>query len=186
MKGEIFIFKYYIIKYCSPVLDGIKTASLFNYPIDGSIKELSKILLEYNSEINKFGIFIENLKFKNKLALIYVYRKDKLNKELSSFETRKFLSTFGYNNYNVSQALSFLKKRICLNECFPHEIGIFLGYPLDDVKGFIKNKGMNYKLCGYWKVYCNEENAKKCFEQYNKCTHKYIKLNHKSLSEIMV
>lgn len=36
---------------------------------------------------------------------------------------------------------------------FPHEVGFFLGYPAEDVVGFIRNKGQNFKFCGRWKVY---------------------------------
>ena len=43
---------------------------------------------------------------------------------------------------------------------FPHEIGVFLGYPLEDVKGFIENKGKNFLYSGYWKVYSDVERAK--------------------------
>ena len=38
---------------------------------------------------------------------------------------------------------------------FPHEMGLLLGYPLDDVTGFIEQKGKNYLYAGYWKVYTN-------------------------------
>lgn len=51
---------------------------------------------------------------------------------------------------------------------FPHEIGIFLGYPLADVTGFIKNKGRNYLLCGMWKVYRQEETAATAFQYYRR------------------
>ena len=51
---------------------------------------------------------------------------------------------------------------------FPHEIGIFLGYPLADVTGFIRNKGRNYLLCGMWKVYQQEETAATAFQYYRR------------------
>ena len=35
---------------------------------------------------------------------------------------------------------------------FPHELGLLLGYPVEDVLGFIRNEGRNYLYCGYWKV----------------------------------
>ncbi|MCR5154354.1 MAG: DUF3793 family protein, partial [Lachnospiraceae bacterium] len=56
------------------------------------------------------------------------------------------------------------------------EIGIFLGYPLEDVKGFIENKGKNYKTCGLWKVYKDENFAKGIFEKCRRCTSLYCKL----------
>lgn len=60
---------------------------------------------------------------------------------------------------------------------FPHEIGIFLGYPIWDVEGFIEHKGQNYKFCGYWKVYQDVEGAKLKFKEYDRiresALHKY-------------
>ena len=39
-------------------------------------------------------------------------------------------------------------------------MGIFLGYPVDDVAGFINHCGNNCKACGQWKVYGDVEYAK--------------------------
>ena len=71
---------------------------------------------------------------------------------------------------------------------FPHEIGLFLGYPIDDVISFIENKGKNFKCCGCWKVYHDEDNAKKTFEKYKKCTNIYCKkyLQGSSLKRLTV
>jgi hypothetical protein len=52
---------------------------------------------------------------------------------------------------------------------FPHEVGLFLGYPPDDVLGFMKHKGQNYKLNGCWKVYGNVDKAKTDFRCYEVC-----------------
>lgn len=45
-----------------------------------------------------------------------------------------------------------------------------------DYKGFNENRGKNYILNGYWKVYGNEEEARKSFFKYRKCTDVYHKL----------
>ena len=69
-----------------------------------------------------------------------------------------------------SRKLLFLYNgRISASEDFPDEIGLFLGYPVDDVTGFIQNKGRNYLLCGYWKVYSDENRARRIFSNYDKC-----------------
>jgi len=52
---------------------------------------------------------------------------------------------------------------------FPHEIGAFLGYPVEDIRGFISNSGKNCLLCGYWKVYANAEKAQRTFNKYDRC-----------------
>ena len=50
---------------------------------------------------------------------------------------------------------------------FPHEIGLFLGYPVEDVKGFIKNRGKNCLYSGYWKVYGKMAEKAKLFERFD-------------------
>ena len=47
---------------------------------------------------------------------------------------------------------------------------MFLGYPPEDVSGFIKNGAQAFKCIGCWKVYGDEAKAKCTFAKYNKCT----------------
>ena len=92
----------------------------------------------------------------------------------SLFTGRLCLETYGYTQkddlYEIFRRLSL---RLRENSEFPHEIGLFLGYPLADVKGFIENKGRNCKCSGCWKVYEDEEKAQKLFIKYRKCTDIY-------------
>ena len=56
---------------------------------------------------------------------------------------------------------------------FPHEIGLFLGYPPEDVKGFMRDPLHGYKYIGCWKVYGDVERARKMFDRYTRCTDIY-------------
>ena len=58
---------------------------------------------------------------------------------------------------------------------FPHEIGLFLSYPPEDVQGFIENHAQNFKLSGLWKVYGDEAYARAAFAKYKKCTDIYCR-----------
>ena len=80
------------------------------------------------------------------------------------------LSDYGYASRNVEDVIKRLKLRLYENPCFPHEIGLFLGYPAQDVKEFIINKGQNCKFCGVWKVYSNEQESIRIFERFKKCS----------------
>lgn len=64
--------------------------------------------------------------------------------------------------------------RVCRSE-FPHEIGFFLGYPYEDVIGFIKNRGQNYLEVGPWKVYVNQNQARRTFARYRRCARIYAR-----------
>ena len=68
---------------------------------------------------------------------------------------------------------------------FPHEIGVFLGYPLQDVIGFIENKGMNSKYTGLWKVYGDRDESMKMFAKFRKCTDVYGELWRSGRRSIM-
>ena len=59
---------------------------------------------------------------------------------------------------------------------FPREVGLFLSYPPEDVKGFIDHRASGFKCAGLWKVYGDEEKARSLFAQYKKCTEIYCAL----------
>ena len=65
---------------------------------------------------------------------------------------------------------------------FPHEIGFFLGYPYEDVIGFIANEGENFLCSGCWKVYAKERDAQTCFCCYKNCTNMYQQLFDEGVS----
>jgi len=76
----------------------------------------------------------------------------------------------GYNiDGSLDEMIVRLKERFFHKTEFPHEIGLFLGYPIEDVKGFRKFGGSGCKMCGYWKVYDDVEQARRIFDSYDKC-----------------
>lgn len=164
-----------LIIHCSPTLASIKSANLFNYSYT-SEDELEKQLADLNVQLGEKGIFLQALCRRNNKALIYVYRKNHLQKDLNRPGVGRFLRRYGYEQMEVEYALHRLKERLEKEGAFPHEIGIFLGYPLGDVIGFIQNAGKNCKCLGCWKVYCNECEAVKLFNRYQKCRTVYERL----------
>lgn len=165
----------FLIEYCSPTLAGLKTANLCNCPAH-SLEELNMHLCRINNLLNKKDVYLEVLNSKNGRALIYVYRKSKITQELTNQNILDFLRAYGYNCGSFTYCIERLKKRFACSDIFPHEIGVFLGYPLKDVIGFIENEGKNSKCSGLWKVYSDEYKAMQLFERYNKCRKVYMKL----------
>ena len=161
-----------LVRGCAPTLAGIKTANLFSAKCD-SINEAETVVREWNRQLGPKGVCAKILQFDGKRALIFVFRVSHLTSDLRREEVQKYLGELGYNTYNLSHCISHLSGRIRNEGEFPHEIGLFLGYPVDDVKAFIKNKGKGFKCSGLWKVYSNEEEAIKIFEKYRKCTRIY-------------
>lgn len=170
-----------LIEHCAPTLAGIKSANLFNYYFT-SRKAVFSELKELNQKLNIRGVFVEALLWKENSVLIYTYRKSHLERDLKQDGVNAFISGYGYTDCEIEPCLTHLKERLFHYDCFPHEIGIFLGYPLMDVIGFIKHKGKDCKCCGLWKVYCNEYETKKLFEKLQRCTDVYQQVFEKGRS----
>ena len=100
----------------------------------------------------------------------------RLQEDLKQEKTWELLKKCGYTCCDVKYSIAHLKERLRNLNNFPHEIGLFLDYPVEDVIGFIENKGDNFKCCGYWKVYGDESAAVKQFARYDKCRLIYTKL----------
>lgn len=165
-----------LIEHCSPTLASLKIANLFNYSYETS-DELRDSLSVWNRQFRGTGIEIFPLKVSDdNRTLIYVYRRSGLKRYLQNQSVQEFLYKYGYYSFDLESALRQLAGRIANSKEFPHEIGIFLGYPLGDVIGFIENEGKNSKCCGCWKVYCNECEARRTFARYKKCKDVYQRL----------
>ena len=107
-----------------------------------------------------------------KKIILLLYREAKLRELLQDKQIRRFLKKYGYGKCGqLDEILNCLKSRFQSaygkRQEFPHEIGAFLGYPLEDVEGFIENNGQNSLLTGYWKVYSDKERAQKLFRRYD-------------------
>lgn len=162
----------HIVRNCAPTLAGIKTANLFTCPI-ASPKALQQSLCCINRRLQPKGLRILPLRVSEHSALIYAYRPKKLSQDLSDSDARLLLKKRGYEPENCERCVCQLAKKLRMHEEFPHEIGLFLGYPVEDVCGFIENGATNAKCTGCWKVYGDAEAAQKKFAQYKKCTRVY-------------
>lgn len=179
----------YLIGNCSPTLASLKTANLFSMPYE-SEKELSDQIAYWNQEMQGKGISVLLLRRHETKALVYVCRKTRLEENLKQPGVLGFLTGYGYqitgDQLDVDAALAHLKERLAGQEGFPHEIGLFLDYPLGDVIGFIENAGHNFKCSGCWKVYCNECETVKLFARYKKCRDVYLRLWHQGRSVLQL
>ena len=176
-----------IIRHGSPKLAGLKTGNLFNCPYSGK-KELLDTLRSLNRRLVPKGVRIIPLRLSEERVLLYIYRPSKLKQDFAVKETSDLLEEYGYSVEDLGKCIAQLSRRLNEAEEFPHEIGLFLGYPSEDVKGFIENRAEGYKCIGCWKVYGNEQDAKKQFERYRKCTSVYCTqwANGKSIEQLTV
>lgn len=161
-----------IIKHCAPTLAGMKTGNMFACPYS-SPNEIRDSIRYWNKRLVKKGLRILPLRFQNKQALIYVYRPKRLMSDLQDETACRLLCECGYEMKTPERCIVQLMKRMNESGEFPHEVGLFLGYPPEDVCGFIENKAKGCKCVGCWKVYGNAERAERLFAKYKKCTDIY-------------
>ncbi len=157
-----------IVRHCAPTLANLKTGSLFVCPITdrpsffSSLRSLNELLVPK-------GLRALPLRIREYSALVYLYRPSRLKKDLEDPAAIKILQDHGYSCYG--KCLPKLIERVRASEEFPHEIGLFLGYPPEDVQGFLDHRPC--KCSGCWKVYGDENKAKKTFDLYKKCERVY-------------
>ena len=177
-------FETVMVEQCAPVLASLKPAGLFRYETRDSA-DLARRVLDWNAQLNPKGLRVRVLKgcVRTRCYLVYVYRESKLAAVLADENVRSFLRQEGYclpeiGAPETGSLLTQLSRRLCCSAEFPHEIGVFLGYPLRDVVGFIENRGQNFTCCGCWKAYGDPAIAQKHFAQLSKCTAVYLRLFH--------
>ena len=176
-----------IIEQCSPTLAGLKTASLFSVEFS-CMEEERKEITALNIMLRKKGIRAVPVKKQKNRTLIYLYRPAFLQKDLCNPHASEILREKGYSPEDSDRCLVQLIKHLASDEEFPHEIGLFLGYPPTDVKGFMNSPKEGVQFVGYWKVYGDKEKAEQKFQSYRKCTEIFRKLyrNGTSIAQLAV
>jgi len=159
----------YIAKHCAPTLAGIKTGSLFTAAYTDRSK-LEQELRELNCVLVKHGLRAIPLRYSGRRALIYLYWPDALSRDLKTPEAAAILRARGYRVSDPGLCIRRLIRRLCETDEFPHEIGLFLSYPPEDVQGFMENPHAGYKCVGFWKVYGDRDRAERVFTRYRRCT----------------
>ena len=164
--------KYYLKFYCAPCLLRKKPSSFFSLPLcvyRESLKE-KRILA-------KHGFALKLLYTIEEKACIMLYSKEEVKKTLEKKDVQKAFSFFGCKeNCKFEYVFSTLANRFKSfaknvvsgdNRGFPHEVGLFLGYPSEDVLQYYINQGKGYIFSGYWKVYTNLLQAHLEFKKYD-------------------
>lgn len=156
-------FEKALVNHCSPVLLGRKPAAMVSLPrgLRGEVAAIPAI---------DEGLAVELLCARPCTDLVMIYRPALLRACLQNHVARQTLRRCGYPvGGGTERMLACLKQRIACHADFPHEVGFFLGYPVEDVTGFIHNKGRGAKCCGQWKVYGSVERALSLFSEYKSC-----------------
>ena len=158
-----------IVYHCAPTLVGLKAASLLSLSAS-AYPALPALVGAYDRLLSPSGLRLEILCRCDRRFLVLVYRPAALERHLAARAARALLHAAGYApEGSLAAWLDHLRGRLGGGDGFPHEIGLFLGYPPEDVHGFLADPGDHCRLCGYWKVYHNVDETRARFAQFDRC-----------------
>ena len=158
----------FLVEHCAPTFAGLKTRNLFRISY-ADIEVFREELRRLNGILKKKGLRAVPVRMTAEFALVYLYRPDFLKRDLGSEEATCLLKSLGYEPQSVNRSVAFLARMMREKEAFPHEIGLFLGYPPEDVLGFMKSSREGVKCVGCWKVYGDEARARAAFWRFQRC-----------------
>lgn len=151
---------------CAPALAGIKPSNLVSIKKRSGDEKAQVMALA--SQLRRKNIRFKLLRETEERLLFLIYRPDKLRDYLRRDEIKSFLASMGYPE--AAEPEEYIERLISRlkDDSFPHEIGAFLGYPIEDIRGFMGGRE-TFLMIGEWKVYANEEKARRTFARYRSC-----------------
>ena len=154
-----------IIRLIGPVILGSKPAEIVNIPGGAEDKERKlKEIKEFFEGWKKVKYEIINVSDNSKRVL-FINEKS-MNRCLNDKKCRNFLRFLGYaKEYTFEDYMKELVLRLESEE-FPHEIGIFLGYPLKDVLGFMGYGRKEFVEVCSWRIYGDKEPSYKVYNSF--------------------
>ena len=167
----------YLLLECSEVLARAKPANLISLvnrtrPCGRNLYQLWQ---QHHEELafRIADITFEVLQTTSQALLLFCYNRNHLEQHLSHAGIRTLLHKAGYDKDASCKALvSELCLRVKKNASFPHEIGLFIGYPAKDVAAFMGLVNLPFTCQGPWKIYGNPLQSLVLAEQHLCCRKK--------------
>ena len=151
------------------VLAGVKPANLFRLADKSQPcgRTLYRLWLRYGEEILADSpLRLRVLRRGDDALLLLAYREELLGRRLQARCARTFLGRCGYApGGGLDVCLGRLEERVS-DGGIPHEIGVFLGYPLKDVAGFIGWNDLPVSCQRLWKIYGKSRRSLELAERY--------------------
>ena len=160
-------FEKALAYHCAPSMLGIKAADMISW--HGPVEETRAMVAHYDRLLNRRGIRLRLLFSCPKRCLLLIYRQERLELQLALPQAQSMRRDAGYpERCTAEELLDHLSLRL-QEQDFPHEVGLFLGYPPADVEGFCRYGGRACKFTGHWKVYDRVDEARECFRRFDRC-----------------
>lgn len=159
---------------CSEVLAGVKPANLISLVnrTRSCGRNLYQLWQHHHEELaSRFAdLDFIVLQTREQALLLLCYNHTLLERHLSHAGIRALLHKAGYEADTSGEALlKELCRRIGAIGSFPHEIGLFIGYPAKDVAAFMGLVKLPFTCQGPWKIFGNPERSLGLAEQHRCC-----------------
>lgn len=173
-------FSEILVRMAGAVIAGVKPAAIFTIPMRaycaGKWRQLGRAALDealraYAQALPEYGVELSVLYRTNRRVYLFVWRPDDLDVILSDPQFLSILREQGYRGVGRQELLGELRRRLVdyylafdqgQHVEFPHEIGVFLGYPARDVRGFMAGEKATCR--GAWHAYGDEQAARRRFD----------------------
>lgn len=162
----------YLALETAEVLEGIKPANLVNVVNKRRScgrnlyvlwKKQGAALLQHS------GLEVIEFVDRGDSVLLFLYCRSELTALLARKSVAIILRKAGYTEpANLEKTLAQLQYRLTEGN-FPHEIGVFLGYPLKDVIGFMGWAPLPFSSQGPWKIFGDPRESLSLAEAHRLC-----------------
>lgn len=161
--NESMRIRFFLVNQCAPVMKHLKPAQMLTLSKE-CVKEMASLCQTWD-------LCYLNLYQDTRKEVILIYREAEMLRFLGR---EKVLHLLEEKNYDISSFSTMIHSLCEKMESFykgvgkyPHEVGLFLGYPLEDVLGFMGEKQVKPLYRGYWVVYNDLNHAKNVFKKYD-------------------
>lgn len=161
-----------LILQCAPLIAGLKASNLLKINSDNE-KDVEKLFS---------GTCISCIRLVKSggKSVLLLYRADMLMDHIAKKDSRQLLMSMGYEDIDYLTLILHVRSKYEAytdgDSDFPHELGLLLGYPCEDVKGYMEDKGRHALYTGYWQVYKDPAAKVRIFEAYEKAREKMARL----------
>ena len=168
---------------CAPLLAGLKPSNLLIIPMG------MEAVLRHSLRGTRIALYLLS-EYDGKQVFL-LYKVNELIVYLTEQNVQRLLLDLGYEGGELYSLLQRVSKKYTAHkkekEAFPHELGLLLGYPAVDVKGFMEQAGKNFLYSGYWKVYGNVRETVLLFRKFGRAKEYVVRLVKQgySIAEIM-
>lgn len=166
----------------APTLQGVKPMHVFCF--NEHFPFMEEVLNDLNSLFcNHASVRLRIIKSENRSIKAIVYHIGSATRLLQDKRNLKFLASRGYfDDMDVEAYMDTLEADLKHNQ-IKEEFGLFFGYPLKDVIGFIGHPSLKHVKTLSWKVYGNPKASEEIFKRYQQAEKRMLAFIQERASE---